>query len=163
MLTVGIDPSPNKHAYAVLREDGSLLAFGHDFIEECPQLENAQYIIEMVACYGMAAGASLFDTCVEIGKLEALLNDADTPFPPSAEPAKKITRKQVVTQLCGSSKGNDSNVRQALIDLFGGPDSIKKGGKLYKVSKDVWAALAIAVVAQMPDTQYYIPYKDRPK
>ena len=48
-------------------------------------------------------------------------------------------------QLCRDSRAKDANIRQALIDRYGGPGAIKKGGPLYKVSKDAWAALAVGV------------------
>ena len=48
-------------------------------------------------------------------------------------------------QICRDSRAKDSNVRQALIDRYGGPSTVKKGGVLHGVSKDVWAALAVGV------------------
>ena len=48
-------------------------------------------------------------------------------------------------RVCGSARAKDANIRQAIIDRCGGPESIKKGGPLYKVSGDVWSALAVAL------------------
>ena len=64
----------------------------------------------------------------------------------------RIPRKEVVTALCGSSKANDASVRQALIDRYGGKEKAigkkKAPGPLYGVTKDVWSALAVAIVWQ---------------
>jgi hypothetical protein len=58
-------------------------------------------------------------------------------------------RATVKAHLCRSAKAKDSNVRQALIDLFGGKENAigtkKTPGPLYGISGDVWAALAVAV------------------
>jgi len=56
----------------------------------------------------------------------------------------------VKLHLCGSARAKDTNIRQALIDRYGGSAAIGKKaapGPLYGVSKDVWSALAVAVTA----------------
>ena len=50
----------------------------------------------------------------------------------------RIYRRDVQIHLCGSTKATDSNVRQALLDIFG--KETTKG-----VFKDMWAALGVAV------------------
>ena len=51
--------------------------------------------------------------------------------------------------LCHSMKAKDGNIRQAILDLYGGKDvalgNKKRPGPLYGVSKDIWAALAVAI------------------
>lgn len=79
------------------------------------QANSLQYnkvIIEMVASYGMAVGATVFETCVWIGqfKQKAIENDIPVEF---------IYRKDEKMNLCHSMKAKDSNIRQALIDRFG--------------------------------------------
>ncbi|HET6477318.1 MAG TPA: hypothetical protein VFH93_14740 [Thermoleophilia bacterium] len=42
----------------------------------------------------------------------------------------------------------DANIRQALLDRFGGPAAVGRKaapGPLYGIARDVWSALAIAV------------------
>lgn len=60
-----------------------------------------------------------------------------------------VFRMDVKLHLCGRSSAKDSNVRQALIDRFGGKEKAigrkKSPGVLYGVAADVWQALAIAV------------------
>lgn len=95
--------------------------------------------IEMIASYGMPVGREVFETCVWIGRfIEAW-----------GGPYTLVYRKDVKLHLCGQPRAKDSNIRQALIDRYGGKDRAvgKKAtpGPLYGVSADVWSALAIAV------------------
>jgi len=98
--------------------------------------------IEMIASYGMAVGRDVFETCVWIGRFVEAWR-----WP--AEP-RLIYRRDVKLHLCGSSRAKDANVRQALIDLYGGPSAIGKKaskGPLYGVKSHAWSALAVAVTA----------------
>jgi len=64
---------------------------------------------------------------------------------------ERISRRAVKLHLCGSARAKDANIRQALIDRYGGSAAIGRKaapGPLYGVSKDVWSALAIAVTYQ---------------
>mgnify|MGYP003945673211 FL=1 len=65
--------------------------------------------------------------------------------------ATPVYRMDVKLFHCGQARAKDSNIRQALIDRFGGKEAAigKKAtpGPLYGVSNDVWSALAIAVYA----------------
>ena len=99
--------------------------------------------VEMIASYGMPVGAEVFDTCVWIGRF---LDRWD-----SRCHARwvRIFRKNVKLHLCGTTRAKDPNVRQALIDRYGGKEKAigKKAtpGPLYGISGDCWAALAVAV------------------
>lgn len=99
--------------------------------------------IEMVACYGMAVGAEVFETCVWIGRFIQAWGD---------RPCVKVYRKDVKMHLCNSMKAKDGNIRQALIDRYGGSKAkaigLKKTpGPLYGLSGDQWSALAVAETA----------------
>ncbi len=101
--------------------------------------------IEMVACYGMAVGAEVFDTCVWVGRfIEAW-----------RRPHTRIYRKDVKIALCNSMKAKDGNIRQALIDLYSGGKGADVAigrkaapGPLFGFSGDLWAALAVGVTYQ---------------
>lgn len=93
-------------------------------------------VIEQVASYGMPVGAEVFETVYWSGRFA----EAAHPLP-----VERITRLAVKSQLCHSGKASDANIRQALIDRYGGPSAVRKGGVLYGVHNDVWAALAVAV------------------
>lgn len=98
--------------------------------------------IEMVASYGMAVGKTVFETCVWTGRFIEAFNG----------PFEYIYRKDVKMHLCGQTRAKDSNIRQAIMDRYGSERSIAIGtkkapGPLYGVSKDIWAALGVAITA----------------
>ncbi|HXS31741.1 MAG TPA: hypothetical protein VN755_12965 [Steroidobacteraceae bacterium] len=101
-------------------------------------------VVEKIASYGMAVGAEVFQTCVESGRFWQEWTRRDLL-------AYWMTRADVKLAICGQTRAKDANIRTALIDRFGGPEAIRKGGPLYKVAGDSWAALAIAVA--WTDTQ----------
>ena len=153
-MILAIDPSNTRHAWALLDgtpSDPILCDFGRDLcaLSEWHKMPGEK-CVEQIASYGLAAGAHLFDTCVEIGKLMAAWPDA-----------KRLTRIEVKRLVCRSTSARDPHVRQAVIDRFGGPQSIRKGGQLYKVSKDVWAAIAVGLAAMEPDAKWYVPVAER--
>lgn len=94
--------------------------------------------IEMVASYGMPVGKDVFETVLWIGRF---IQCFDGPY-------TKVYRKDVKMHLCGSMRAKDGNVRQALIDRFGGVEAVGKKaspGPLYGISRDLWSALAVGV------------------
>lgn len=96
-------------------------------------------LIEKIEAMGMAVGAEVFETVWWSGRF------AEAVHPIAVE---RITRRQVKLHLCGNMRAKDPNVRQALIDRFGGPDAIGRKatpGPLYGIAADVWSALAVAV------------------
>lgn len=94
--------------------------------------------IEMIASYGMAVGAEVFETCVWIGRfIEA------RPYPPPS----RYFRRDIKLHLCQSARAKDANVRQALIDKIGPPGTKKKPGPTYGMKSHLWAALAVAIYA----------------
>ncbi len=104
-------------------------------------------VIEMVASYGMAVGADVFETCVWIGRFaECIIRGS------GMEP-DLVKRHPVKVHLCHSAKANDSNIRQALVDRFAlGQPNHGKGTKadpgwFFGFAADVWAAYALAVYA----------------
>lgn len=93
--------------------------------------------IEMIACYGMPVGRTVFDTCVWIGRYIQAAEYV-------ALPHRRVFRKDIKLHLCQSPRAKDGNVRQALIDKYGDVGTKKSPGMLYGVSKHLWAALAVA-------------------
>jgi hypothetical protein len=87
-----------------------------------------ELVIEMVASYGMPVGKEVFETCVWIGRF----------YQAAPCPVHLLYRREVKMFLCGNMRAKDTNIRQALLDMLG--KDVCKG-----VSKDVWAALAVAV------------------
>jgi hypothetical protein len=96
-------------------------------------------VIEQVASYGMPVGAEVFETVRWAGRFEEALHPT---------PVVLLARMAVKMHLCGNSRAKDANIRQALLDKFGGKAATgtkKAPGPLYGIHADLWAALAVAV------------------
>ena len=101
-----------------------------------------ELVIEMVASYGMAVGAEIFDTCVWIGRFIERWHG----------PHRLIYRPDVKLHLTQTRRAKDANIRQALIDRYGPGKALAVGlkatpGPLYGLTGDCWSALAVAVTA----------------
>jgi len=95
------------------------------------------YVIEMKHFHGKdsKAGAETFESCVWIGRfMEAIRKE-------EADEARihRIIRSAVRTRICGTARSGDKEVRQALIDRFGG-DSVALKGKKCPIKPWKWAA-----------------------
>lgn len=146
-MILAIDPGPAQSAIVEIEYGGS--GVGRFFTK--PNHEIAEFlrrdiesetnvVIEMIASYGMPVGREVFETCVWVGRF---IECSDVCF------AGTVYRKDVKINLCGSMKAKDANIRQALIDRFGGKEKAignkKAPGPLYGIKGDEWAALAVAV------------------
>jgi hypothetical protein len=139
---LAIDPGTTRSAWVLL--NGDVLHGNLDTNEGV--LREVRYranypdlytvVIEQVESYGMAVGAEVFETVFWSGRFA----EAARPLP-----VHRIGRKAVKLHLCGTTQAKDANIRAALIDRFGGKDAIRKGGPLYGIHGDEWAALAVAV------------------
>lgn len=151
-MIFAIDPGNEKSAYALLDESLKPVEFGildnDEMIEKVYSLpldtkhsileqSNCDFVIEMVASYGMAVGKEVFETVYWIGRFY----EAGVWF----RSRNRIYRMEEKINLCHDSRAKDSNVRQALIDRFGAVGTKKSPGWFYGVSKDVWAAIAVGV------------------
>jgi hypothetical protein len=141
-VILAIDPG-TTHSGLVVLQDGnpreSVIVPNAEVLDwirdwRCP------VAIEMIASYGMAVGAEVFQTCLWIGRFLQVAGEERTTL---------VHRRTVKMHLCGSAKAKDQNIRQALIDRWGGKaeavGTSKKRGPLYGVKSHAWAALAVAV------------------
>lgn len=100
-------------------------------------------VIEMVACYGMAVGKEVFETCVWIGRFEEIIFAQPNMLP------TLMYRQSVKIHLCNSVKAKDSNIIQVVADRYGGIKNCKgtkkNPGPLYGIAADMWQALALAI------------------
>lgn len=94
-------------------------------------------VVEQIAAMGMAVGAEVFETCMWSGRFVEAWDSRGGHW-------TRIKRVPIKAHLCGVANAKDANIRRALMDRFGGDASVKKGGPLYKVAGDQWAALAVA-------------------
>lgn len=140
MRTFAIDPGPVESAY-VIWDGVSILEKG-----KVPNLTllsligshglRSRFVCEMIASYGMAVGAEVFETCIWIGRFVEAAG--------GSEQMDRVVRMKVKMHLCHQAKAKDSNIRQALIDRFGPPGVKKTPGLTYGLSGDTWAAFALA-------------------
>jgi hypothetical protein len=160
---LAIDPGNFESAFCFLRGDRKIVDFGKhanewmlryflNMVKEAPR--PSRVVCEMVASYGMAVGASVFDTCIFIGRLQEIAVR-------SGQWWEQVTRLEVKLHVCKSPAANDSNIRTALIDLYGAPGTKKSPGPTYGISKDVWAALALAETVRSGNYRAYVPVHER--
>lgn len=150
MTALSIDPGTTHSAYVLATRvsqipplPGRLMILDkgklsndalHAMLPVFQDLGAAECVIEEIASYGMPVGREVFTTCIWIGRFMERFGAARCVLLP---------RLQVKLHLCFSPKANDAAIRARIIDLFGGPQAIKKGGPLYKVTADIWSSLAL--------------------
>lgn len=100
-------------------------------------------IFEQIESFGMAVGREVFETVFWTGRFfEAAMSDK-----PERCRVERMPRRTVKLHLCQSARAQDSNIRTALLDRFGGLMAIGKKhapGPLYGIKSHEWSALAIA-------------------
>ena len=119
MRVLAIDPGPTKSGWCLL-ENGAPTNWGwsENDVLITEMHADATLVIEDIGNYGMAVGRDTFDTCKWMGRFDQA-HTTDAIF---------IPRPTIKTHLCGVASAKDGNVRQALIDRFGG-DEVAVGGK----------------------------------
>lgn len=99
-------------------------------------------VIEQITSYGMPVGVEVFDTVFWTGRFYAAAKTL-------CRIPHRVPRRDVKLHLCQSARAKDANVRQALLDRFGGKEKAvgrkASPGPLYGVKADCWQALALAV------------------
>lgn len=144
MRIFAIDPGPDMSGWVDLT-DGKPVAFGHCENDELLAILGKSRLtceilaIEWIQNYGMPAGQSLFMTALWVGRFVEMWPHVSL----------LVTRPTVKCHVCGSARAKDGNVRQALVDRFGGKElgigRKKTPGPLYGLRGHCWAALAVAV------------------
>lgn len=161
MKILAIDPGPEKSAYVLW--NGETLVEAEIMPNEAlrPILVAGDYdlaAIEMVACYGMAVGKEIFETCVWIGRFMECFMASNHSFVPGAQDNflknafTLVYRREIKSHFCNSAKAKDANIRQAILDRFGGKEKAigKKAnpGPLHGIKSHLWSALAIALYSE---------------
>jgi hypothetical protein len=139
---LGIDPGPELTAFVWF--DGSRVGLNGIVTNEemlallaQAQTVGANIYCEDIASYGMAVGASVFGTCIWIGRYwQRVIGHARF---------HRVYRRDVKLHLCHSPRAKDGNVRVALIDRIGPQGTKKQPGPTYGLRSHTWAALAVAV------------------
>lgn len=140
---------------------GWVLMDGREFIEGCSDMPNPElsghlmvgrWDVDLIACewiqsYGMAVGKDVFHTCRWCGRFQECAFPVDFQL---------VYRRDVKLHLCNSTKAKDTNIRQAILDLYpaaGGGKTPQIGtkaspGPLYGISSHMWAAVGLALTVQ---------------
>lgn len=146
-LVMGIDPGPTYSAYALVRQDYTIVRAAKVpnvelslFVEDrySDSLDVlAHVVIEGLACYGRPVGRETFETAYTVGEYRALCRIADIPCTIYARP-------EYANALAGCGKVTDAMLYQALRLRFGGA---KKSEPLYalKGESDLRSAYGLAV------------------
>lgn len=141
---LAIDPGPTESAYVIYNGDtpSQFDKLWNDellqFIRR-PEVSSSVLVIERVASMGMAVGEDVFETVFWSGRFVQIWNGQ----------WDRMKRHEVKSHLCHHPRAKDGNIRQALIDRWGGKDKAigrkASPGPLYGMSGDCWQALALAV------------------
>jgi hypothetical protein len=151
----GIDPGTEQSALVSLVDVGGgpsvlkaetlpneeLLGRLRMYAARAPYLPDDVVVIEQIESMGMAVGREVFETVFWTGRFYEVVYPARV---------VRLPRRAVKLHLCGSMQAKDANIRQALIDRYGGSKEAAVGvkakpGPLYGVKGHEYAALAVAV------------------
>ncbi len=148
MVIIAIDPGTDESACVVYSTPipvvtHRVIAKNEDLIKwlrkRLPTIHHV-LAVEWITSYGQIVGREIFETCAWVGRFEEA-------FP---GPAYRVARRDVKLHLCNSVRAKDSNIRQALLDRFGGSRKAALGtkakpGPLYGFKTHLWSALGVAV------------------
>jgi len=147
-LSVILAIDPGTHVSGWCLYDGSVRdcgVTGNDDLLAYAQMygrhQADRLALEYIESYGMAVGKEVFATCVWVGRFMQAWSHPDEVL--------LIPRRAVKLHLCNSPRAKDANIRQAILDKFGGKDKAigRKAapGPLYAVKSHAWAALGVAL------------------
>lgn len=150
-LILAIDPGNRDTAFVVMDElynvyDKAKTENQMVLDYMCANRDCIKHVVtEMIASYGMAVGAEVFETCVMIGMIERTADLLGIPH-------SRVFRAEEKAYICHDSRAKDSNIRRALIDRFAKHDKNRGTGTkgdpdhFYGFKADIWAAFAVGTV-----------------
>lgn len=146
MKVMAIDPGYEQSAFVLFDGQRVLecaIEPNEDLLERLPRYVAVvdAVVLEQIESFGMAVGREVFETVFWTGRFFEVAREICVP--------QRMPRRTVKLHLCQSARAQDSNIRVALIDRFGGTERAigkkKTPGPLYSIKSHLWAALAIAV------------------
>lgn len=145
MLVYGLDPGTTQSALVVWDSHNRSVVFhatednGWILERVMGQWHDCALVVEQIQSYGMAVGAEVFATVWWAGRFHQAWNGR----------AYQLPRRDVKLHLCGSARAKDANVRQAILDRFGGKAAAigtkQQPGPLRGIKAHEFAALAVAL------------------
>ena len=161
MKILALDPGTTQTGWCIVGPDLRVIKHGisnnHYVLNMLADVEADKLATEMIASYGMPVGKEVFETCIWIGRFMQAWRAPDSTI--------IVYRKVVKMHLCGTTRAKDTNVRQAIIDLYepsGGGATPQIGtkarpGPLYGVSTHIWPAIGVAIVAHHQSKTLQLP------
>lgn len=151
MTVLALDPGNTRSALVAINDAGWVIKSWLEPNETIRQVlfdasilppSSATLVIEQVQSYGMAVGAEVFETVFWSGRFAEAWCGA----------WHRLPRRSVKLHLCGQARAKDQNVRQAVIDRYGGKENAigrkANPGPLYGIKADLWQALALGICWQ---------------
>jgi hypothetical protein len=162
VLITAIDPGPRLSAYVVLH-GAAIVEHGKvgnlNLLKTLRAREaSGPLVIEMIAPYGKPVGRETFETAVWIGRyLEAWRGVGRTL-------ERKEVKKALGLRAGGSMAATDADVRSALIVRWGGKSGKRQPAPpaLVGITKDEWAALAVAVAWREQHAEAFAAVEEAP-
>lgn len=148
MKLLAIDPGTTKSAWVYMERDRIIDHAIEDNAYVMRQIRKvgsfcfSHLVIEQIASFGMPVGKDVFETVFWSGRFAQLWEECGGSW-------SRMPRKEVCMHICGSARAKDQNIRQALIDRYGGKEAAigkkKTPGPLYGIRADEWQALGLAI------------------
>lgn len=141
---LAIDPGTAVSGWCILKPDDSIEAGvspNEGLLYGLADMPADLMAVEVFEARGMPIGNESIETILYTGMLMQA-------WPGTL---RRVKRSEVKRHLCGTLKAKDANVRQAIIDRYGGQAAIGRKatpGPLYGVTSHAWAALAVAITAR---------------
>lgn len=141
---LAIDPGTSVSGWCLLHSSGKVeagVASNDQIIYGLRDMPADILAVEVFEARGMPIGNESIETILYTGRLMQAWEG----------PVRRVKRSEVKWNLCGSLKAKDANIRQALIDRYGGEKAIGRKaapGPLYGITSHAWAALAVAVMVR---------------
>lgn len=143
MSTIGLDPGTTRTAWIELGANGVPVNWAWEANETVVRHIRRnwyrsdslfKFAIEWITSQGMAVGKDIFDTVRWVGRFQEAYER-----PPNAKDTLLIPRSDIKLDLCGSARAKDANVRQALIDFYGGQQKAIGGVKCKRCKGRGWS------------------------
>lgn len=147
MTTIlGIDPGTTQSGWCLLHPSGKVDAGVSDndqLLYGLGDMPADVLAVELFEARGMPIGNESIETILYTGRLIQAWGYSTV---------RRVKRSEVKRHLCGSLRAKDANVRQAILDAYGGKEVAigrkANPGPLYGVTSHAWAALAVAITAR---------------
>lgn len=155
---LAVDPGPQRSGYVLLdcdtlRPSDFGILENERLLDAMKSLRYDHFVVEVCQPHGMATPQEAMDAQFWAGRF----------CQASGSPFSMVVRTDVRLTICHSGRAKDANIRQAIIDRYGGKKQAvgtkRHPGPLYGLHGDCWQALAVgltALAALSPTTRFVL-------